>query len=87
MRRDNRTCKARAAALDASIMRGLADAEAGRLTPAAAVFDRLERKYGTLQAATTTTAPRPNSRLHHARRRSPPVKAGIRVDRAWSAPV
>ena len=46
MRRDNRTYEARVAALDASITRGLADAEAGRLTPAAAVFDRLERKYG-----------------------------------------
>ena len=32
-------------ALDASIARGLADAEAGRLKPAAEVFDRLEAKY------------------------------------------
>jgi predicted transcriptional regulator len=60
MRRDNRTYEARVAALDASIMRGLTDAEAGRLTPAAAVFDRLEVKYGALQAA-TTTAPRSSS--------------------------
>lgn len=37
--------EARLAALDASIARGLADAEAGRTTPAAAVFDRLEAKY------------------------------------------
>lgn len=33
------------AALDASIARGLADAEAGRSTTAEAVFDRLEAKY------------------------------------------
>jgi hypothetical protein len=32
-------------ALDASISRGLADAEAGRTTPAERVFDRLERRY------------------------------------------
>ena len=37
--------EARLAALDASIARGLADADAGRTTPAAAVFDRLEAKY------------------------------------------
>ncbi len=35
----------RLAALDASIARGLADADAGRTTPAEAVFDRLEAKY------------------------------------------
>ena len=35
----------RLAALDASIMRGLADAEAGRTKPAEEVFDRLEAKY------------------------------------------
>lgn len=35
----------RFAALDASIARGLADADAGRTKPAAEVFDRLERKY------------------------------------------
>lgn len=40
--------EARLAALDASIARGLADAEAGRTTPAAAVFDRLEGKYRAL---------------------------------------
>ena len=37
--------EARLAALDASIMRGLADAEAGRTKPAEEVFDRLEAKY------------------------------------------
>lgn len=37
--------EARLAALDASIARGLADAEAGRTAPAAAVFNRLEGKY------------------------------------------
>ncbi|MBB4577547.1 type II toxin-antitoxin system ParD family antitoxin [Rhizobium lentis] len=35
----------RLAALDASIMRGIADAEAGRTKPANDVFDRLEAKY------------------------------------------
>jgi antitoxin ParD1/3/4 len=35
----------RLAALDASIARGLADGDAGRTTPAEAVFDRLEAKY------------------------------------------
>ncbi|MGA1851730.1 type II toxin-antitoxin system ParD family antitoxin [Sphingobium yanoikuyae] len=33
------------AALDASIDRGLADADAGRTSDAASVFDRLEAKY------------------------------------------
>lgn len=33
------------AALDASIMRGLTDADAGRTKPAGEVFDRLEAKY------------------------------------------
>jgi len=37
--------EARLAALDASIARGLADADAGRTKPADEVFDRLERKY------------------------------------------
>jgi antitoxin ParD1/3/4 len=32
-------------ALDASIKRGLADADAGRTKPAGDVFDRLEAKY------------------------------------------
>ncbi|KXU30175.1 MULTISPECIES: type II toxin-antitoxin system ParD family antitoxin [Sphingobium] len=35
----------RLAALDASIARGLADADTGNTTPAEAVFDRLEDKY------------------------------------------
>ncbi|NRP75394.1 hypothetical protein ILFOPFJJ_06317 [Ensifer psoraleae] len=35
----------RLAALDASIMRGIADANAGRTKPAADVFDQLEAKY------------------------------------------
>jgi antitoxin ParD1/3/4 len=33
------------AALDASIARGIADADAGRTVPAEDVFDRLEAKY------------------------------------------
>ncbi|MCC3247035.1 type II toxin-antitoxin system ParD family antitoxin [Methylocystis sp. WRRC1] len=33
--------------LDAAIERGLADTEAGRVSPASDVFDRLERKYRT----------------------------------------
>lgn len=37
--------EARLAALDASIARGLADADAGRVKPAADVFARLEAKY------------------------------------------
>jgi antitoxin ParD1/3/4 len=35
----------RMAALDASISRGLADADLGRIKPATEVFDRLEAKY------------------------------------------
>ena len=37
--------EARLAALDAAIARGVADADAGRVKPAAEVFDRLEAKY------------------------------------------
>jgi antitoxin ParD1/3/4 len=37
--------EARLAALDASIARGLADADSGRTRPAEEVFDRLEAKY------------------------------------------
>lgn len=37
--------EARLASLDASIARGLADADAGRTQAGEAVFDRLERKY------------------------------------------
>ncbi|WP_199556382.1 type II toxin-antitoxin system ParD family antitoxin [Sandaracinobacteroides hominis] len=42
--------EARLAALDASIARGLADAEAGRTAPADMVFDRLEAKYRAMGA-------------------------------------
>lgn len=35
----------RLAALDSSIIRGLGDAQAGKVTLADAVFDRLEEKY------------------------------------------
>jgi antitoxin ParD1/3/4 len=35
----------RLVALDASIMRGIADADAGRTKPARDVFDRLDAKY------------------------------------------
>jgi antitoxin ParD1/3/4 len=35
----------RLVALDASIMRGIADADAGRTKPASDVFSRLETKY------------------------------------------
>lgn len=38
----------RLAALDASIARGLADADAGNTTLAEDVFDRLEAKYRTM---------------------------------------
>ncbi|HEY9279994.1 MAG TPA: type II toxin-antitoxin system ParD family antitoxin [Eoetvoesiella sp.] len=37
--------EARLAALDASVARGLADADAGRTKPADDVFDRLQAKY------------------------------------------
>ena len=37
--------EARLVALDSSIARGLADADAGRTKPAGEVFDRLEAKY------------------------------------------
>ena len=39
---------AKLAALDASMARGLADADAGRTKPASEVFDRLEAKYATM---------------------------------------
>jgi len=41
----------RLSALDASIVRGLADADAGRTVPADGVFDRLEAKYGSMDAS------------------------------------
>lgn len=37
--------EARLAALDAAVARGIADANAERVKPAASVFDRLEAKY------------------------------------------
>lgn len=37
--------EARLAAMDAAVAQGLADIEAGRVTPAGEVFDRLEAKY------------------------------------------
>lgn len=40
----------RLAALDASIGRGLADADAGNTAPAGEVFDRLEAKYRAMGA-------------------------------------
>jgi antitoxin ParD1/3/4 len=40
--------EARLAALDAAIMRGLADADSGRAAPADEIFDRLEAKYRAL---------------------------------------
>jgi antitoxin ParD1/3/4 len=42
--------EARLVALDASIARGLADADAGRTKPAAEVFDRLEAKYRAMDS-------------------------------------
>ena len=43
--------EARLAALDASIRRGLGDAEAGRAKPASEAFDRLEAKYRAMADA------------------------------------
>lgn len=40
--------EARLAALDASIARGIADADAGRVRPAEEVFGRLRAKYKSL---------------------------------------
>jgi antitoxin ParD1/3/4 len=40
--------EARLAALDASIARGLSDADAARTKPAEDVFDRLAAKYGAM---------------------------------------
>lgn len=37
--------EARLAALDASVLRGVADGDAGRLSPAASTFDRLGARY------------------------------------------
>ncbi|HYF55900.1 MAG TPA: type II toxin-antitoxin system ParD family antitoxin [Salinarimonas sp.] len=41
----------RLAALQAALAEGLADAQAGRVTPADEVFDRLEAKYAALVQA------------------------------------
>lgn len=41
----------RLAVLDASIARGIADADAGRVKPVATVFDRLEAKYAAMAKA------------------------------------
>lgn len=43
--------EARLAALDAALARGLADADAGRVTPADEVFDRLEARYRAMTRA------------------------------------
>jgi antitoxin ParD1/3/4 len=43
--------EARLASLDAALARGIADADAGRTKPAAAVFDRLEGKYKAMAKA------------------------------------
>jgi antitoxin ParD1/3/4 len=42
------------AALDASIMRGMADAEAGRTRPAGEVFDHLDAKYRAMAKGNET---------------------------------
>jgi antitoxin ParD1/3/4 len=42
------TRETRLAVLDAAIARGVADSDAGRLTPAFEVFGRLEAKYHAL---------------------------------------
>lgn len=44
----------RLAALDAALARGIADADAGRTTPAGEVFDRLEAKYEAMANKTKT---------------------------------
>jgi antitoxin ParD1/3/4 len=43
--------EARLVALDASIARGVTDADAGRVRPPAEVFDRLEAKYRAMAEA------------------------------------
>lgn len=43
----------RLAALDASIARGVADADAGRLQPLEAVFDRLEARYRSVNGGSS----------------------------------
>ena len=43
--------EARLSVLDAALARGIADADAGRVKAAAAVFDRLEAKYQAMARA------------------------------------
>lgn len=43
----------RLAALDASIARGLGNIDAGRMKPAAEVFDRLAKKYAEMNCPIT----------------------------------
>lgn len=43
--------EARFASLEAALARGIADADAGRVKPAAEVFDRLEAKYRAMADA------------------------------------
>jgi antitoxin ParD1/3/4 len=43
--------EAQLAGLDAAIARGIASADAGRIKPAAEVFDRLEAKYRAMAQA------------------------------------
>jgi len=40
--------EARLAALDAAIIRGVADSDTSRLSPATSTFDRLAARYGTV---------------------------------------
>jgi hypothetical protein len=47
----SRDWKAQLAELDAAIARGIAAADAGRIKPAADVFDRLEAKYRAMESA------------------------------------
>jgi antitoxin ParD1/3/4 len=54
LREENRLVQERGVrlvALDASIARGVADADAGRVKPAAQVFDRLEARYRDMAEA------------------------------------
>jgi antitoxin ParD1/3/4 len=59
----------RLAALDASLTRGIADADAGRVTPASRVFTELRAKYGAMDRKAAADETR-----HHRRgpRRSRP---------------
>ena len=43
---ENSERESRLAELDAAVARGVADADAGRVTPAARVFDRVEAMLG-----------------------------------------